>query len=307
MAVSSLTGEVQWRWMSFPKPRPLYGLDKLAENPNALVMLVEGEKAADAAQELFIANGLPMQDLVVVTWPGGGKAVKHVDWSPLAGRAVALWPDADFKRYPANHERSGVPLPFLEQPGTVAMLEIWRAIRETAARVQFILPPANVPDGWDLADPAPPGFDLLRHIKHHKMHADAVERRFSLAPSISADDKIVPIWFVPALSPAELRRAAFAAEVVAFSMPDLGGRIDPRGVQLRPFAGIDGLRAARGAPAPAGGASARAAAGGTGRRGVRGRRGRGRVGRGSECGRVLGRQRVARCWPAGAGGGGGGR
>lgn len=243
-AVSSLTGEMQWRWISFPKPRPLYGLDKLAENPNALVILVEGEKAADAAQELFIANGLPMQDLVAVSWPGGGKAVKHVDWSPLAGRAVALWPDADQKPYPANHERAGVTMPFLEQPGTTAMLDVWQAIRETAARVKFILPPANVPDGWDLADPPPPGFDLRQHIKHHTMHADAVERRFSLVTSLAADDTVVPIWFVPAVTPAELRRAAFAAEVVAFSMPDLGGRIDPRGVQLRPFAGIDGLRAA---------------------------------------------------------------
>ncbi len=243
-AVSSLTGEMQWRWMSFPKPRPLYGLDKLAENPNALVMLVEGEKAADAAQDLFIANGLPMQDLVVVSWPGGGKAVRHVDFAPLKGRAVALWPDADQKPYPANHERAGVTMPFLEQPGTVAMLDAWAAIRETAARVRVILPPANVPDGWDLADPAPPGFDLRRHIKHNTMHADAVERRFSLVPSLSADDTVIPIWFVPALSPAELRRAAFAAEVVAFSTPGLGGRIDPRGVQLRPFAGVDGLRAA---------------------------------------------------------------
>jgi len=243
-AVSSATGEMQWRWISFPKPRPMYGLDKLAENPNALVMLVEGEKAADVAQELFIANGLSMQDLVVVSWPGGGKAVRHVDFAPLNGRAVALWPDADQKPYPANHERAGVIMPFLEQPGTVAMLDAWAAIRESASRVKFVMPPANVPDGWDLADPPPPGFDLLRHVKHNTMNAADVERRFSMAPSISADDKIVPIWFVPAVSPAELRRAALAAEVVAFSMPDLGGRIDPRGVQLRPFASIDGLRAA---------------------------------------------------------------
>lgn len=242
--VSSLTGELQWRWLSFPKPRPMYGLDKLAANPNALVMVVEGEKAADAAQELFAANGWPVQDLVVVSWPGGGKAVRHVDWSPLARRAVALWPDADKKPFPDKHERAGVIMPFLEQPGTLAMLDIWRAIRETALRVKFILPPVNVPDGWDLADPPPSGFDLRWHVKHHSMDAADVERRFSLLPSLSADNTIIPVWFVPAVSPADLRRAAFAADVTAMLMPDLDGRIDPRGVQLRPFVGIDGLRAA---------------------------------------------------------------
>lgn len=243
--VSSLTGELQWRWLSFPKPRPMYGLDKLAANPNALVMVVEGEKAADAAQELFAANGWPVQDLVVVSWPGGGKAVRHVDWSPLARRAVALWPDADKKPFPYKHERAGLIMPFLEQPGTIAMLDIWRAIRDTAARVKFVLPPANVPDGWDLADPPPPGFDLRRHVKRGSMNADGVERRFSLSPSLSANGKIVPIWFVPATDPAELCRAEFAADVAAMLMPDLSDCIDPRrGVQLRPFAGVDGLRAA---------------------------------------------------------------
>lgn len=243
-AASSFTGEMQWRWMSFPKPRPLYGLDKLAQYPNAQVLVVEGEKSADAAQELFLSLGIPLDRLIVISWPGGGKAVKHADFSSLAGRAVALWPDADQKPYTEKHERAGLIMPFLKQPGTVAMLDIWQAIRETALRVKFILPPANVPDGWDLADPLPPGFDLLEHIKRNSTDAGDVERRFSLVPSLSADDKIVPIWFVPATDPAELRRAVFAADVAAMFVPDLGDRIDPRGVQLRPFAGIDGLRAA---------------------------------------------------------------
>ena len=164
-AVSSLTGEMQWRWISFPKPRPMYGLDKLAENPNAQVLVVEGEKAADAAQELFVGLGVPMSKLVVVSWPGGGKAIKHVDFGALAGRSVALWPDADQKPYPANHERAGVTMPFLEQPGTTAMLDVWQAIRETATSVKFVMPPEGVPDGWDLADPPPSGFSLLAHIK----------------------------------------------------------------------------------------------------------------------------------------------
>ena len=42
-------GAKQWRWLSFPIPRPLYGLDRLAANPDATVLIVEGEKCADAA------------------------------------------------------------------------------------------------------------------------------------------------------------------------------------------------------------------------------------------------------------------
>lgn len=165
-AVNAATGERQWRWLSFPKPRPLYGLDKLAAHPSAQVIVVEGEKAADAGQQLFLDQGIPLEKLVVVSWPGGGKAVKHTDFSPLTGRSVGLWPDADLKPYPEKHERAGVIMPFLEQPGTVAILDVWAAIRETAAGVKFIMPPEGVPDGWDLADPAPQGFMLLEHIRN---------------------------------------------------------------------------------------------------------------------------------------------
>ena len=241
-AVSSETGECQWRWLSFSKQRPMYGLDRLAENPNAQVLVVEGEKAADAAQDIFAGLGIPADKLVAVSWPGGGKAIKHVDFSPLADRSVGLWPDADMKTYPTNHEHAGVLMPFLEQPGTVAMLDILRAIRETAARVRFILPPANVPDGWDLADPAPPGFDLRKHIRHNVMAAEDVEKRFSLTPISSVPaDAIHPVWFVQTTDPAEIRRAAFPADVAA--MFEFGvDRIAPQGVRLWRFQGVEGLR-----------------------------------------------------------------
>jgi putative DNA primase/helicase len=54
----------QWRWQGFPKPRPLYGLDRLAARPEAPVVICEGEKAADAAGKLLL-------DYVAVTSPGG--------------------------------------------------------------------------------------------------------------------------------------------------------------------------------------------------------------------------------------------
>lgn len=167
--VNKETGEAEWRWFSFPKPRPMYGLNLIAAFPNAQVMLVEGEKACDAAQNLFIQAGIPMEKLVVASWAGGGKAVKHTDWSPLAGRSVGLWPDADQKNYPDNHPLAGEPVPFLSQAGMVAMLDIYERIKGTAKLVKIIVPPIGVPCGWDLADPAPEGFNLLNHVKTSSM------------------------------------------------------------------------------------------------------------------------------------------
>lgn len=87
------TGKEEWRWMAFTEPRPLYGLDQLAANSDKPVLLVEGEKCKDAA-------ALALPGYVAASWPGGGKAVKKIDWSPLFGRHVVLWADCDAKRVP---------------------------------------------------------------------------------------------------------------------------------------------------------------------------------------------------------------
>ena len=81
-------GRREWRWKGLPAPRPLYGLDRLAARPDAPVLIVEGEKAADAAAKLF-------PDHVAVTSQNGAKAADKADWSPLAGRQVTIWPDHD--------------------------------------------------------------------------------------------------------------------------------------------------------------------------------------------------------------------
>jgi len=69
------TGAREWRWMGFPEPRPLYLTTPLRDD--AVVLVVEGEKCADAAYADLVAAA------DVVSWPGGGKAVDKADWSPL--------------------------------------------------------------------------------------------------------------------------------------------------------------------------------------------------------------------------------
>lgn len=78
-----------WEWTHWPAPRPLYGLDLLANHPAAPVLVVEGEKACHAARK---ALG---DEWVVVTWPGGVPNLPAANLSPLNGRKVTIWPDND--------------------------------------------------------------------------------------------------------------------------------------------------------------------------------------------------------------------
>lgn len=149
------TAREEWHWMAFPEPRPLYGLDRLAANPEAIVLVVEGEKCADAG-----AAELP--ELAVVSWPGGGKADGKVDWEPLRGRKVMTWADADAKRVPLTREEeaAGVDplskpiLPEAEQPGYQTMSRVRSRLREMDCRLWDVRlpPPGGKPDGWDIAD-----------------------------------------------------------------------------------------------------------------------------------------------------------
>jgi putative DNA primase/helicase len=128
-----------WRWKAPPAPRPLYWARKL---PGAPVLVVEGEKTADAAAALFTGHA-------VVTWPSGCKAIAKADWSPLAGRRCVLWPDADM-------------------PGRDAMAKLaLRLLAAGATQVRIVQPPDGVPDGWDLADadwtPAQAAAHLMRN------------------------------------------------------------------------------------------------------------------------------------------------
>jgi putative DNA primase/helicase len=122
---STGSGKLEWRWESWPVPRPLYGLRELAERPSAKVVVCEGEKSTDTARRL-------LPDFVVVTSPNGSNSADKADWSPLHGRDVVIWPDAD-------------------APGQ----EYAHAVAEVAVGAKseaMLSPPCDVKEGWDAAN-----------------------------------------------------------------------------------------------------------------------------------------------------------
>ncbi len=81
--------KLEWRFKAPPEPRPLYGLPSLLRYPDAEeVWFCEGEKSCEALEKLLI-------NTPVMTWAGGSQAVLKSDYSPLAGRHCAIWPDFD--------------------------------------------------------------------------------------------------------------------------------------------------------------------------------------------------------------------
>ncbi|HQR22635.1 MAG TPA: VapE family protein [Burkholderiaceae bacterium] len=135
---------VGWRWRQFDDPRPLFNMQALASQPQARVLVVEGEKCAEAAQAVL------GDAWVVTTWPGGCKAWNKARWDLLKGRPVLIWPDADAKK-----DKDGTLLPEARQPGVRAAEQIAQRLGALgAASIELVAVPAPgaVKDGWDIAD-----------------------------------------------------------------------------------------------------------------------------------------------------------
>lgn len=136
----------EWRWLGFSKPRPLFQLDKITGSPDVMVMVVEGEKTAEAAQKLF-------PSVIVTCWIGGAKAIEETDWSPLKGHKILLWPDNDkTQKYGETHAQAGQVKPWHEQPGNEAMLKIEAILRDKCPSISWVKNTDNLPDKWDVAD-----------------------------------------------------------------------------------------------------------------------------------------------------------
>ena len=149
---SWLASKQAWIARAFPQPRPLYGEWKLVNAPKTPVMVVEGAKKADAAQDI-VGNRY-----VVISWSGGASAVKTASWACLSGRKILLWPDAD-------------------EPGAKAMQAVYDATRDITGEEIAVLDTKDQPPKWDAADALAEGWDWSR------LAAWAIPRKRVLPPA----------------------------------------------------------------------------------------------------------------------------
>ena len=114
-----------WTLKAMSEDRPLYRLPELlGADPETQVIVVEGEKCADAVVKAFPGK-------VVTTWEGGAQAWRKTDFSPLPCARVLLVADAD-------------------DPGRMAMRDLGAHLLKHGARVRILQPPGD--DGADIAD-----------------------------------------------------------------------------------------------------------------------------------------------------------
>jgi hypothetical protein len=131
-----------WKWQHHSQPRPLFNLDRLTNDPEKPVIIVEGEKTAVAAQKLF-------PGYVATTWPGGAAAMRQADWAVLKGRELVLVPDCD-------------------APGKKAMRWVQQQVAKHGATARIIDPlriEPTLPAGWDLADALAEKRDVSRWLE----------------------------------------------------------------------------------------------------------------------------------------------
>lgn len=114
----------KWENKAWPSPRPLYNLDLIAKFPDKPILITEGEKAADAVSDMATF-------CIPTTWPNGAQSVDKVDITPLYGRDIILWPDAD-------------------EAGMTCMGHIAALLKEHCPSVKFIN--TDKSNGWDAAD-----------------------------------------------------------------------------------------------------------------------------------------------------------
>jgi hypothetical protein len=146
---SNGNGHSGWKSRAWPSKRPLFGLDQLAKNPGAVVLLVEGEKKVEAVSNGPLAEAIMWAPtkMIGITCPGGCEALKHIDFTPLANRDVIIIPDADDPGEKAADALADI----LPQVG-VRRLRRWKV-------------PAAAKEAWDIADEIPTGWTPEELVK----------------------------------------------------------------------------------------------------------------------------------------------
>ena len=162
-----------WQPKGWPKDRVLFGEDLLRNN-NKPVIVLEGEKAANAARKIF-------KDHVCISWSGGSNSVFLTNFKRLKDKKVILWPDND-------------------EDGLVAMHEVARTLilEDITEDIQLVeLEKFELPKGWDVADEIKNEWitpqAILNNKTEYKKEDEIWEQLEELEDKRKVDDKQVEL------------------------------------------------------------------------------------------------------------------
>ncbi|MCY4196580.1 MAG: CHC2 zinc finger domain-containing protein [Rhodobacteraceae bacterium] len=139
--------------------KPVYGVERMSgAKPPLSLLVVEGEKTADAAAELLWREGW-----ICLSPMGGGKAAAHADWTFLAKHyasvsdktVIVLWPDADQPNGAHSDHCPATAWGNLVLDGVTASFGSPQDMAQHCL-IRMVVPGPTLPRGWDLVD-----FDTL--------------------------------------------------------------------------------------------------------------------------------------------------
>lgn len=130
---------VKWGWKGLPAPKSLYNLHLIHKFPKKTIVIVEGEKSADAGNNAT-------DSFIFVGWQGGAKGIRHSNFKPLQGRKVVLWPDND-------------------TAGNEAMLDIAEILGKSCSLLKWVENSLELPNKWDCADKEWLPKEIDQHIR----------------------------------------------------------------------------------------------------------------------------------------------
>ena len=162
--------QIKEKWQSSwsGEEKPLYNLQEIVRRTDAPVMIVEGEKTAEAAKNLF-------PDYVVTTSCMGSASPRSSNWSFLRNRDVTIAPDNDATG--AKYARTLHDILKRVEAKSVRGLDVKKLGRYTIVEGKPLQRDEAVPEKYDLADIAIDGWtaDLINEWKDHKDFAPFFE------------------------------------------------------------------------------------------------------------------------------------
>jgi len=144
-------GRYGWRARGVPAPRPLMALPNILANPDAPILIVEGEKTWEAARLLF--------EYMAVTTPMHGAKSPHLtNFSCCAGRDVVIATDND----EAGRDFGDKVFELVRAAGAMSIshlrpdrLGVWQWKGGEKIRRS-----GSIPEGWDIGDALDDGWTV---------------------------------------------------------------------------------------------------------------------------------------------------